>query len=74
MNLDKRNIEILDEKLVEVFKSKKPQERLVIAFNMYRSARLQLSHYLRSLHPDWDEKEIQFEVARRLSHGAARTT
>ncbi|MFV1975744.1 MAG: hypothetical protein ACC651_08335 [Candidatus Scalindua sp.] len=67
--LVERNIEVLDNLMVQVLKNKTPQERLMITFNMWRSAKKQLTNYLRSLHSEWDEKEIQQEVARRLSHG-----
>jgi len=70
MESDKRNIEVLDAKMVEVFKSKTPQQRLVIAFNMWNSARNQVINYLRGSYPGWDEKKIQQEAVRRLSHGA----
>ena len=67
--LVERNIEILDDLMVQVLKNKTPQERLMIAFNMWSSAKKQLTNFLHSLHSEWSEKEIQQEVARRLSHG-----
>jgi hypothetical protein len=30
-----------------------------------------LTNHLRTTHPDWNSKEVEQEVARRLSHGAA---
>ena len=73
MEVNKRNIEVLDEGMVKVLKRKTPQERLVIAFNLWNSAKKQMTNYLRSIHSDWDEKKIQQEVVKRLSHGAIRT-
>lgn len=70
MKIDKRNIEVLDDQMARVLRKKTPQQRLIIAFNMWGSAKKQLTNYLRSLHSDWDEKEIQHEVTRRLSRGA----
>lgn len=70
MTIDMRNIEVLDDQMIEVLKAKKPEERLAIAFNMWSSAKKQLTNYLRSLYLDWDEKKIQQELVRRLSHGA----
>ena len=70
MTIDKRNIEVLDDQMIEVLKTKNPQQRLAIAFNMWSSAKKQLTNYLQGLHPDWDDKKIQQEVVRRLSHGA----
>ena len=69
MKLDDRNIEVLDDRMAEVLKSKTPQQRLLIAFGIWKSAKKQLINYFRSIHPDWDEEKIQREVARRLSHG-----
>lgn len=70
MGIDMRNIEVLDDQMIEVLKTKKPQQRLAIAFNMWSFAKKQLTNYLNGLYLDWDEKKIQQEVVRRLSHGA----
>jgi hypothetical protein len=67
--LNERNIEIMDDVMVQILKKKTPQERLMITFNLWSSAKKQLTDYLRSLHSEWDEKEIKQEVGRRLSHG-----
>ena len=69
MGIDKRNIEIIDDIMARVLREKPPQQRLAIAFNMWSSAQRQLTHYLRSIHAEWDDKKIQQEVAKRLSHG-----
>jgi hypothetical protein len=37
---------------------------------MFGSARRMLLSHLRSVHPDWDQRQIEREAARRLSHGA----
>ncbi|MEW6097537.1 MAG: hypothetical protein AB1567_13650 [bacterium] len=70
MGIDNRNIEVLDEQTIEILKKKSPQQRLIIAFNMWTFAKKHLTNYLRGLYPHRDEKEIQKEVVRRLSHGA----
>jgi len=70
MDIDTRNIEILDDDIAEVLKIKNPQQRLAIAFDMWSFARKQLTAYLRDLHNDWSEEKIHQEVVRRLSHGA----
>ncbi|MDH7512347.1 MAG: hypothetical protein QHH14_05300 [Clostridiales bacterium] len=56
--------------MVEIYKKKTPAQRLQIAFGLWRSAKILILNQLRSLHPDWDEKRLQTEVARRISHGA----
>ncbi len=68
--LDAGQIEVVDDRIAEILREKTSTERLKQAFDMWHSARIQLTYYLKSLHPEWDEKLIQKEVARRLSHGA----
>lgn len=70
MRLDSRQIESVDEAMVEIYKKKTPSERMQIAFGLWRSAKILLFNNLRSLHPEWDAKRLQREVARRISHGA----
>ena len=74
MDIDIRNIEVLDDQMIEVLKTKTPQQRLAIAFGMWSSAKKQLTNYLHSRYLDWDEKKINQEVVKRLSHGAIRFT
>jgi len=64
------DIESLDDAMIEIYKKKTHLERLQIAFGLWRSARILLLNSLRSMHPDWDEKRVQREVARKISHGA----
>ena len=73
MRIDKRNIEIIDDIMTQVLRGKTSQQRLAIAFGMWNSAKIQLTNYLRSQHPEWNEDMIKKEVARRLSHGATGT-
>jgi hypothetical protein len=70
MRLDSKRIESVDEAMVEIYKEKTPAQRLQIAFGLWRSAKIMIFNHLRSLHPEWDEKRLQTEVARRISHGA----
>ncbi len=69
MSISERNIEAIDDTMAKVFKEKTPQQRLAIAFGMWSSAKKQLTNYLRSQHPEWDDTIVQKEVAKRLSHG-----
>ncbi len=70
MRLDDGHIEVMDDVMTEIFKRKTPTERLRIAFGLWHSARVQMYNCIRSLHPEWDEKRVQREVVRRISHGA----
>jgi hypothetical protein len=65
-----RHIEVMDDEMAKVIRSKTGAERLAIASAMYASARRMLLSHLRAQHPDWPEDHIQREAAGRLSHGA----
>ena len=71
MGISERNIEIIDDTMARVLREKTPQQRLAIAFGLWTSAKKQLTNYLRSEHPDWDDMMVQREVVKRLSHGIA---
>jgi hypothetical protein len=68
--LDPRRIEVMDEAMAEILRRKTPAERLAIGFGLWRSAQKILRGQLASLHPEWDVRRLDQEVARRLSHGA----
>jgi hypothetical protein len=63
-------IEVVTEDMAAILRRKTGAERLAIASRMFSSARRMLVSHLRSEHPDWDERELGREAARRLSHGA----
>jgi hypothetical protein len=62
-------IEILDDAVVQVLRSKTPAQRLAMVFAANRTMRLRLEGHLRSVHPDWDAAAVAAEIARRMSHG-----
>ena len=70
MQIDPRQIEVVDDAMADVLRRKTGQERLKIAFGLWSSARRMLLSYLRAEHPDWSEDQVNREAARRLSHGA----
>lgn len=70
MRLDRGQIEVIDATMATVLMAKTPVERLHIAFEIWESTRQLLTGYLQQLHPDWDDKTVQQQVAKRLSHGA----
>jgi hypothetical protein len=69
MRLDPGQIEVIDDAMAEVLKRKLPAERIKIGFNIWISARKMLIHHLQTTHPDWDEKTVEREVARRFLNG-----
>jgi hypothetical protein len=64
------HMEVMDDAMAQVIRSKTGAERLRIASGMYAGARRMLLSHLRAEHADWDEQRLQHEAARRLSHGA----
>jgi hypothetical protein len=62
--------DIVSEEVAVFLRQKTGAQRLEIASRMYGTARRMLIHYLQSIHPDWDDRKIEREAARRLSHGA----
>ena len=69
VRLDPRNVEIVDEDVARILRTKTGAERLRIAFGMWASARRMLKSMLTADHPDWSEEQVREEVGRRLSHG-----
>ncbi len=70
MRLDRGQIEVLDDQMADILRSKTVAERLAIADQMWMFARQLIASTLRSEHPDWDARRLEREIARRLSHGA----
>jgi Rv0078B-related antitoxin len=70
MDSRSRTMEIVDDRVAEILRSKSPAERLVIADGMWRFARRMIREIIVREHPDWSEAEINRQVARRMSHGA----
>ena len=70
MQIDDRDLEIVDDEMAAVFRGKTPAERLRVAFRLWKSTWLMLERLLRSQHPDWDDLTVKAEVVKRMSHGA----
>ena len=67
--IDLKRIEVVDDDMARVMRSKTGAERLAIASGMFASARRMLSTHLEQKHPEWTPERLQREVARRLAHG-----
>ena len=68
--LDLERIEVLDDAMTWVLRSKSGAERLQIADKMFSFARELIESSIRATHSDWDDPRIAAETAKRLSHGA----
>ncbi len=67
---DPMRIEVLDEKVAEILRRKKPYERIQMVLQANRTARAIVETSLRSRHTDWDDAQFKREVARRMLSGA----
>jgi hypothetical protein len=63
-------IEVVDDSLADALKSKSPAERISIVAAANRTARILAEAGARFQHPDWDDSQIQAEVARRVAGGS----
>jgi hypothetical protein len=70
MRINER-FETMDDCMVPILRAKTSAERLAIAHGMWRFARDTIIAVLRKQYPDWTDRQIQRELARRISHGAA---
>jgi hypothetical protein len=71
MILDPRHVEVVDDRVAEVLRTKTPAERLRIGFNIWSSARRMLLAHIGHIHPEWSQKEVNDEVVERLLHGSS---
>jgi hypothetical protein len=62
------DIEVPDPEMVQLLRGKSSAERLAIANRMWTSARDAIQQMLKAEHPDWNQAQLQAEVARRLLH------
>ncbi len=69
--IDPRRIEILDEAVVEVLRGKTSAQRVAMALDAERTWRQMLEAYLRFRYPDWDDRQIVREIARRKLLGTS---
>ena len=62
-------IEIVDDQMAEVLRSKPPEQRVEMIAAANRTARVLAAAGVRHQHPDWDEAQVQAEVLRRVTGG-----
>lgn len=62
-------MEIIDREMARVLAEKTEAERLQIAWGMWRSARRMITGMLSAEFPELSDRELEREVAKRLSHG-----
>ncbi len=67
--LDKGQIEVVDDAVAAVLRTKTPAERVAMICAANRTMRLRLGGHLRTIHPDWTDMQVAAEVARRMLGG-----
>lgn len=70
MRIDAHHIELVDDRVAAALRSKTPAERLAMCFDAEKLVRLLMAAGIRYQHPDWDEEQVQWEVARRFLCGS----
>lgn len=68
--LDPGQIEVVDEAVAAVLRTKTPAERIAIAADAFETARAMTTARVREQHPSWDPEQVSREVARRLTRGS----
>ena len=69
--IDPRRIEVLDEAVAVMLRTKTPAERVAMAAHANQTMRLLIEGHLRTQHPEWSNTQIAAEVVRRMTRGSA---
>lgn len=67
--LDAGQIEVVDDAVAEVLRRHTLIERVAMVLAANRTMRLIIEGRLRTRHPDWEDRQLAAEVARRMSRG-----
>ncbi len=71
LRLDDGQIEAVDDSVAELLRRKTPAERVAMIGEANRAMRLVIAAQVRSCRPDWDDRAVLEEVARRMRGGTA---
>lgn len=63
-------IEVVDERIAAILRTKTPTERLEMVFKAYGFARRLAETGARHANPTWTDEQIRVEVNRRMSRGS----
>ena len=66
--LDKGRIEVVDDKVAEILKTKSGPERLSMVWDAWSFFEKRVAAHLKSTHPEWTEEQIQKEIVRRVTY------
>jgi Rv0078B-related antitoxin len=65
-SIDPRNIEVVDDDLAAALRQKTPAERIAMTADANETARKLAAAGIRHDHPDWSQRDVEREVARRM--------
>ena len=65
-----RHDDDLDDVQVQVLRRMTPAQKFTLVCRAGRRIHSMVEAYVRSIHPDWDEAQVQAEVLRRARGGA----
>lgn len=68
---DLTRIEVIDDRIAEILRSKTPGERLAMGFRAAAFARMIVESGVRHTNPAWDTARVNQEVLRRMQLGSA---
>ncbi|MGH7178384.1 MAG: hypothetical protein ACREJC_13480 [Tepidisphaeraceae bacterium] len=68
--LDAGQIEVVDDAVADVLRTKTPAQRIAMIFEAHRTMRGVVEGALRTWHPDWSDEQVRRGVARRMSVGS----
>lgn len=69
LRLDKGQIEVVDDKVAEIIKKKTGIERLMMVWESWSFFNKSIRVFLKNVHPDWTDEQIQMEIVKRMSYG-----
>ena len=64
-------LEVIDDDLAEVLRTKSPAEKIQMIGDANRTARLLAAAGVRFQHPDWNDSQVHTEVLRRVCGGTS---
>jgi hypothetical protein len=64
--IDPQRIEVVDDAIAEILRSKSVTERIAMAADANDTARCLVAAGVRHAHPEWSESDMQREIARRM--------
>ena len=64
---DVSRTDMVDSRVAAILRAKSGMERLRLAHEAWELAHARLTAFLAARHPEWDSRQVQVEVAKRLS-------